>query len=168
MIKRLKRDSKNLSWHKSRFFPIKSSYNNEYKHIAIVGIGANIGDVKKRFDRLYIYFLNDKRVHISETSKILKNPPFGFLEQDDFLNAIIVMQTSLTPIKLLRVLQHAEKFFKRVRTFKNAPRTLDLDIIFFGSKKIMQKELIIPHPMYKKRDSVLLPLMSLKRYKRKI
>ena len=151
-----------LNWQKSRFFPFSKKSKKPYKHIAVIGIGGNVGDVKKRFDRVFRYFLNNTLLHVKETSPILKNPPFGFLEQDDFLNAIMVIQTSLNPSALLKFLQHTEKIFKRERSFKNAPRSLDLDIIFFDSVKIKQDRVIIPHPKWNERESVILPLLTLK------
>ena len=155
-------DAKKLSWQRSRFFPFLKKSQKRYKHIAVIGIGANIGDAKRRFDRVFRYFLNSSCLYIKETSPILKNPPFGYLEQNDFLNAVMIVQTSLSPNELLRFLQHTEKIFKRQRSFKNAPRTLDLDIIFFDSIKIMQNRLIIPHPKWSERISVVLPLLTLK------
>ncbi|MDR1285428.1 MAG: 2-amino-4-hydroxy-6-hydroxymethyldihydropteridine diphosphokinase [Campylobacteraceae bacterium] len=154
-------DNKVLRWHKTKFFPTSKMSNDEFKHTAFIGLGGNVGDVKKRFDRLFRYFLSSSLVHVSKTSPILQNPPFGYLKQDDFFNAIIVLQTSLSPQKLLKFLLHAEKIFGRERSFKNAPRTLDLDIIFFDTAKFMQKNIIIPHPKWQERLSVLLPLSML-------
>jgi 2-amino-4-hydroxy-6-hydroxymethyldihydropteridine diphosphokinase len=152
-----------LKWHKSRFFPILKVKKDEFKHTAFIGAGGNIGDVKKRFDRLFGYFANSSLVHVIKTSPILQNPPFGYLEQNDFFNAVIVMQTSLSAQKLLKFLLHTEKIFGRKRSFKNAPRTLDLDIIFFDTAKFMQKDIIIPHPKWQERLSVLLPLYMIER-----
>ena len=56
------------------------------RYRAIIGVGANIGDVKRRFAHLKVFFRRDRRVNISKISSILKNPPFGFLNQDDFYN----------------------------------------------------------------------------------
>ncbi|MFV0481737.1 MAG: 2-amino-4-hydroxy-6-hydroxymethyldihydropteridine diphosphokinase [Campylobacteraceae bacterium] len=153
--------TKNLSWHYGRFFPFKKEIDENYKNIAVIGIGSNIGDAKKRFTKLYRLLQDDKRVRVVQTSPILKNPPFGYLEQDDFFNAVMVLQTSLSAIRLLRFLLHVENKFKRERSFKNAPRTLDLDIIFFNTARIMQKNLIIPHPKFQERLSVLLPLAKI-------
>ena len=66
---------------------------------------------------------------------------------------------------MLKVLLHVEKVFGRKRSFKNAPRTLDLDIIFFDNQTIKQKDLIIPHPKWEERLSVKVPLSELKRFK---
>ncbi|MDR1461087.1 MAG: 2-amino-4-hydroxy-6-hydroxymethyldihydropteridine diphosphokinase [Campylobacteraceae bacterium] len=154
-------DKQVLRWHKTKFFPISKIQKDEFKHTAFIGIGGNVGDTKKRFDRLYRYFLNSSLVHVSKTSPILQNPPFGYSKQDDFFNAMMIVQTSLNSQKLLKFLLHAEKIFGRKRSFKNAPRTLDLDIIFFDTAKFMQKNIIIPHPKWQERLSVLLPLLML-------
>ncbi|MDR2100171.1 MAG: 2-amino-4-hydroxy-6-hydroxymethyldihydropteridine diphosphokinase [Campylobacteraceae bacterium] len=147
-----------LKWHKTRFFPASKLAEGEFKHTALIGIGGNVGDVKKRFVALFRYFASCSLLHVSKTSPILQNPAFGYLEQNDFFNAVMVVQTSLSVQKLLKFLLHAEKIFGRVRSFKNAPRTLDLDIIFFDTAKFMQKDIIIPHPKWQERLSVLLPL----------
>lgn len=147
----------------NKFFPIRNRPKKRYKHLAVVGIGGNKGDVIKRFESVYRYFSKDRRFHVLETSPILKNPPFGFLEQKDFLNAIMLLQTSLSPKKLLKNLLHVEKINKRKRSFKNAPRSLDLDIIFYDNLNIKFKRLIIPHPHWYERQSVLIPLSFLKR-----
>ncbi|MDR0407908.1 MAG: 2-amino-4-hydroxy-6-hydroxymethyldihydropteridine diphosphokinase [Campylobacteraceae bacterium] len=158
-------EKRGLHWHKTKFFPILKTPRDGFKHTAFIGIGGNVGDVKKSFGRLFRYFLNSSLIYVIETSPILQNPPFGYLKQDDFLNAIMVVQTSLSPQKLLKFLLHTENIFGRKRSFKNAPRTLDLDIIFFDTAKFMQKNIIIPHPKWQERLSVLLPLSMLKKRK---
>ena len=147
----------------NKFFPVKNKPKNRYKHLAVVGIGGNKGDVIKRFEFVYRYFFKDRRFHVLETSPILQNPPFGFLEQKDFLNAIILLQTSLSPKELLKNLLHIEKINKRKRSFKNAPRSLDLDIIFYDDLNIKFKRLTVPHPNWHERKSVLIPLSFIKR-----
>ncbi|MDR1976698.1 MAG: 2-amino-4-hydroxy-6-hydroxymethyldihydropteridine diphosphokinase [Campylobacteraceae bacterium] len=152
-----------LVWHRARFFPILKPKKEEFKHTALIGIGGNVGNVKKRFTRLFRFLLDSRLVYIYETSPILQNPPFGYDAQDDFYNALIAVQTSLSAQRLLRFLLHTEKVFGRKRSFKNAPRTLDLDIIFFDTAKFEQKDIIIPHPKWQERLSVLLPLSKLKK-----
>jgi len=147
-----------LTLYFEKFFPVKNPKKPEFKHIAIVGLGGNIGDVKKRFKAVYRYFLNDNRFWVLQTSPILKNPPFGYMKQNDFLNAVMVLQTSLSAKELLKNLLHVEKKHKRKRSFKNAPRSLDLDIIFYNKQNIRTKSLIVPHPSWHKRQSVTIPL----------
>ena len=97
-----------------------------------------------------------------ETAPILKNPPFGYINQSYFYNSLIVISTNLQPKALLRYILHAEKRFGRRRLFKDAPRTLDIDMIFYENRVINSRDLILPHPHWHKRDSVLIPLNYLK------
>ncbi|WP_324172695.1 2-amino-4-hydroxy-6-hydroxymethyldihydropteridine diphosphokinase [Sulfurimonas sp.] len=143
-------------------FPYKSEKKSSHRYRVTVGIGGNVGDVKRRFEHLFIYFKKDKRVELLQTSLILKNPPFGYVNQDYFFNSIIVLQVSMQPLVFLRYLHTIEKKFARKRSFANAPRTLDLDIIFFDDRVIKTHRLVIPHTQWSKRDSVVIPLEGLK------
>ncbi len=151
-----------LKFYKKKFYPYKQNNFTGKKHFCIIGIGGNIGDTIRRFEKLFIFLKKDKDFKILQTSPILKNPPFGFLNQDDFYNAVLLLKTNLTPFQLLRKLQKIEQKFKRKRFFKNSPRTLDLDIIFYDKISIIKHFLIIPHKDWKKRESVVLPLKQLK------
>jgi 2-amino-4-hydroxy-6-hydroxymethyldihydropteridine diphosphokinase len=149
-----------LSLIKQNLFPGHWS-GNARRHIAVVGIGGNVGDVKRRFEHLVAFFHRDRLVSLYQSSPILKNPPFGFEDQDDFHNAVMVLGTDLTPRAFLRHLLHTEKKFGRKRSFKNAPRTLDLDLLFFDDVVMNHKELTLPHPGWSHRDSVRIPLAYL-------
>jgi len=131
------------------------------RYEVVVGIGGNIGDVRRRFKHLFIEMKKDNRVELLRTSLILKNPPFGYTKQDDFFNSIILLKTSMQPISFLDYLMRLEKKFGRKRSFSNAPRTLDLDIIFFDNRVIKTKKLTIPHKDWSKRESVVIPLMGI-------
>ena len=139
-------------------FPFYAHTKGKHRYETVVGIGGNVGDVRRRFERLFVVLQKDKRVSLVKTSLILKNPPFGYKNQDDFFNSILVLKTSMQPKVFLRYLLRLEKKFGRRRSFANAPRTLDLDIIFFDNRKIDTKDLIVPHPFYTQRESVLIPL----------
>lgn len=132
------------------------------KREAILGIGGNIGDVIRRFEHLFTFFNRSALIHIKETSPILKNPPFGYMDQEDFYNALIRIETDLTPKALLRYILKVEKRFGRKRLFKDGPRTLDIDIIFYENRSEKDEKLTIPHPHWFERDSVLIPLSYLK------
>ena len=159
-IKRKLRDD--LSILKGLRFPFKTNSVGSYRYNSVVGIGGNIGDVKRRFDHLFYEIQKDKRVKLTQTSLILKNPPFGFKDQEDFFNSIIVLKTNMQPHAFLDYLMRLEKKFARKRTFANAPRTLDLDIIFFDNRVIETKKLTIPHPSWSSRESVVIPLSGIK------
>ena len=152
-----------LTLYFEKFFPIKNPKKPNFKHIAVVGMGGNIGDVKRRFEAVYRYFMKDKRFWVLQTSPILENPPFGYIKQNDFLNAVMVLQTSMSAKELLKNLLHVEKLHKRKRSFKNAPRSLDLDIIFYDNQNIRTGNLMVPHPDWYKRESVTIPLGFLER-----
>ena len=132
-------------------YPFKSLFYSSKNNFVTVGIGGNTGKVIKTFNKLFLALKSDCRFDILSTSPLLQNPPFGYLEQNDFLNAIIVLKTNLSPFESLREFQRYEKRFKRKRTFQDAPRTLDIDIIFFNDLKIVKKDLTIPHKGYKNR-----------------
>ncbi len=142
----------------TNLFPTKLNSCSNKSHIVTLGIGGNIGNVKQGFHKLFKMLNSDGRFSIISTSPILKNPPFGYLDQDDFKNAIIVVATDLSPHATLGAMQRYENRFKRKRSFKDAPRTLDIDMIFYDNKMINTKDLIIPHPHWYKRESVIIPL----------
>lgn len=127
-------------------------------HLVLIGIGGNIGDVVGRFERLLRYFKVSRVIKPIETAPLFDNPPFGFEEQPYFTNSLILAQTSLSPHRLMRYLLWVEKRFGRKRSFPNAPRTLDLDIIFFDNLHLKSRRLTLPHPHFAERDSVIIPM----------
>ena len=142
-------------------YPYKAKKISKKTHIVTLGIGGNIGDVKKRFNKLFLSLQSDSRFDIIKTSPILRNPPFGYLEQDYFLNAIIIIKTNLSPIEVLNEMQRYENRFGRKRSFQDAPRTLDIDIIFYDKLNVKSKRLTIPHKDWENRQSVIIPLFYL-------
>jgi len=140
------------------FYPYKSSKKSNLNR-AVIGVGGNVGNVVRRFKKLFLFLNSHPKVRVIETSIIYKNPPFGYLNQDDFFNTIMIIETKMSAVELLNFLLYVEKKFKRKRAFKNSPRTLDLDIILFNNLKIKSDKLTIPHPFFKERDSVLVPLV---------
>ena len=158
---RKKIDAKNTLI-KTKDFPcILSSQSG---HSVLLGIGGNIGDVVRRFEHLFYYFKRSSLLRIIETAPIVRNPPFGYTEQGDFYNSLLLIETFLSHKALLRYLLRVEKVFGRKRLFKDGPRTLDIDIIFYENVKMETKELTLPHPGWKERASVLIPLSMMKRY----
>ncbi|HEY9190394.1 MAG TPA: 2-amino-4-hydroxy-6-hydroxymethyldihydropteridine diphosphokinase [Sulfurovum sp.] len=144
---------------RTAYFPC--SLPAESGHPVLLGIGGNVGDVVRRFEHLYHYLKRSSLVRIIETAPILKNPPFGFTEQEDFYNSLIVIETLLRPKALLRYVLRVEKIFGRKRLFKDGPRTLDIDIIFYDNVAMETKDLTLPHPGWRERDSVLVPMQYL-------
>lgn len=143
-------------------FPKIFNSTSKKRYEITLGIGGNIGNTKDLFDKLILCLKRDARFTLLMTSPLLQNPPFGFLEQSDFLNGIIRLKTNLCPNAFLKAMQRYEKKFGRKRSFQDAPRTLDIDIIFFDNKKINTKNLIIPHKNWANRESVIIPLKHMK------
>ena len=158
MIKR-KIDDKNTLMN-SRAYP--ALFKSKGGHKSLLGIGGNIGDVVRRFEHLLCYLKRSAFISVIETGPILKNPPFGYVEQGDFYNSLLLVETQLTPKALLRYVLRVEKLFGRKRLFKDGPRTLDIDILFYENVKMDTKDLILPHPEWMKRNSVLIPLLHMK------
>ena len=143
-------------------YPYLSRKNSKKPFQSTLGIGGNIGDVTRRFNHLFYHLKKSPFVDVVETSPILKNPPFGYVEQDDFQNALVIVKTCLRPKALLRYILHVEKKFGRKRSFPNAPRTLDIDMIFYEQIQMDTKELTVPHPHWASRTSVIIPLTYIK------
>ena len=161
MIKR-KVLTKNNTLIFTQYFPYNTNTGNVKKHKALLGVGGNIGDVLRRFEHLFWYFKRSSFVSVIETAPILKNPPFGYVEQRDFYNSLMLVETNLTPRELLNYVLRVEKLFGRKRFFKDGPRTLDIDIIFYENVRMETKNLTLPHPGWMKRNSVLIPLSMMK------
>ncbi|MEW6170356.1 MAG: 2-amino-4-hydroxy-6-hydroxymethyldihydropteridine diphosphokinase [Candidatus Omnitrophota bacterium] len=123
-----------------------------------LGIGSNLGrrqiNIKKAIELLK-QLPNTK---LTKISKLIETRPVGGPKQRKFLNAAIEIKTSLKPLILLKALKKIEKDLGRVKTIKNGPRVIDLDILFYNEKNIHEKNLIIPHPRMFQRDFVLKPL----------
>ena len=158
-----KKLTQNLTLFYTSNYPKKFNSTSNKKYSVTIGIGGNIGNTKKIFDKLILCLKKDSRFTLLMTSPLLQNPPFGFLEQSDFLNGIIALKTNLAPNEFLKNMQRLEKRFGRKRSFQDAHRTLDIDIIFFNNKKINTKDLIVPHKDWANRESVIIPLIEMKR-----
>lgn len=98
---------------------------------------------------------------IKRVSAIYKTAAWGNTNQPDFFNQVLVIQTSLTPEQTIQSILAIEKSMGRIRTKKNAPRIIDIDILFFNKEIINKKILIIPHPLLQNRNFVLTPLNEL-------
>ena len=160
MVKR-----KELNRHHTLIFTPHFPYNTNKKRLyarALLGFGGNIGDVVRRFEHLFWFIQRSPLIHVVETAPILKNPPFGYTKQDDFYNTLMLVETKLNPEALLRYVLRIEKLYGRKRSFANAPRTLDIDIIFYENVERKSETLTLPHHGWQERISVLIPLSMMK------
>ena len=147
---------------RSAVFPMRRRERGNFKNLYLLGLGGNLGDVRRRFERFYRVLQSDTRFFVAQNSLILKNKPFGFLRQENFLNAVMLVQSSLWPDPMLKMMQRAELKFGRKRSCKNAPRTLDVDILYASAKVRPDGRLALPHPGANERISVILPLGTMK------
>jgi len=139
-------------------FPARHTEKRPARGVEIwLGIGGNLGDTIRRFQRLRFFLMRQNDLKLIESSPILINPPFGYLEQPEFANAVLRLRAKLPPLRLLRRMQEVERRFGRRRSFKDAPRTLDIDLLFYGDRRIDHPRLTIPHPGWSGRLSVLWP-----------
>ena len=123
-----------------------------------LALGSNINP--KRNVALALKYLA-KIGRVISVSKFIKTKPEGYLNQADFLNGAVKFQTSLTPQDLLKELKNIERLLKRNTPFRNGPRTIDIDIIFYGNLVLKTEELTVPHPRAHKRLFVLKPLAEI-------
>jgi 2-amino-4-hydroxy-6-hydroxymethyldihydropteridine diphosphokinase len=124
-----------------------------------LAFGSNIGDAKTIFNQAYS-LLEEHCQHIAHSSLYLTTP-YGYKDQNDFTNAAFEVRTNLSPLDLLSLTQRVEVQCGKKTPFKNGPRSLDIDILFYGSRVVTDAHLKIPHPHLHDRDFVLLPMAEI-------
>ena len=127
-------------------------------HKAYVAVGSNLGDSKAYIDRGIDVLKADKNIRILKQSELIRTKPYGGIDQPDFLNGMIIIETVYEPLELLHVLNKTEALCDRERTLRWGPRTLDLDIIYYDDVIMDSHELTIPHVDMQNREFVLKPL----------
>ena len=125
-----------------------------------VGLGANLGDAAAALDAAVLALSALPETKLSARSKTYRSAPID-AQGPDYLNAVVELQTALSAATLLRELQHIEHTFGRERPYRNAPRTLDLDLLLHGQDTVATTDLTVPHPRLHERAFVLLPLSEL-------
>ncbi|AFI06231.1 2-amino-4-hydroxy-6-hydroxymethyldihydropteridine diphosphokinase [Helicobacter cetorum] len=144
----------------THFFPSASKSGVCFSNRVVLGIGGNIKSPLKTLERCYLWLKNHSGIGRLLTSPIYLNPPFGYTQQPTFYNATIVLRTYLSLREFFALVFYIERRFgrKRKRDFKDAPRTLDIDILAFNKVVLNQAYLTLPHPKWHERESVLVPL----------
>ena len=125
--------------------------------MACVALGANLGDAVATVRQSLIDVAGLRQTQLVKASSLYRTAPFE-AQGPDFINAVVLLQTQLSPLELLHALQALELQSGRERPYVNAPRTLDLDVIFYGDVVLETPELTLPHPRWQARAFVLLPL----------
>jgi 2-amino-4-hydroxy-6-hydroxymethyldihydropteridine diphosphokinase len=126
---------------------------------AYIGMGSNLGDSAASL-RAAVRRLTDLGT-IAAASPVYETDPVGYADQPDFLNAVIALDTPLEPESLLDELLTIEAEFKRERGIRYGPRTLDLDLLWYGGRELHTERLTLPHPRAHEREFVLRPLADI-------
>tara|TARA_B110000238_G_C16087598_1_gene422311 strand:- start:246 stop:725 length:480 start_codon:yes stop_codon:yes gene_type:complete len=126
--------------------------------IIFIALGSNIDSPKKQVKDGIFSISKINGVTLLKKSYLYETSPVGFLDQPNFVNAVIKIESDLNPQKLLDKLLNIENFAGRIRINKNGPRILDLDILLFDELILNENNLIIPHPRMHERLFVLIPL----------
>ena len=129
--------------------------------VAFVGIGSNLEDPRAQVLRALDELAELPGTRVTARSSLYRTAPIGHAAQLDFINAVAAVDTQLSPDALLRELQAIESRHRRKRSFPNAPRTLDLDLLVYGDARIDEPGLNVPHPRMHERAFVLAPLVEL-------
>lgn len=129
--------------------------------IAYIGIGSNMNDPLLQVARALREIEELPRTRLLRSSSFYETEPVGFAGQARFVNAVAAVDTTLEPRELLDGLLEIERRHGRVRTIKNGPRTLDLDILLYGQRVIDEDALTVPHPRLHERAFVLEPLLEI-------
>ena len=128
---------------------------------AFVALGSNLSDPPAQIRRALQALAAMPGTRLVRWSSLYRNPPAGYLDQPEFVNAVAEIETRLAPRDLLEQLLAIECAHGRVREFPNGPRTLDLDILLYGERAVREPKLTIPHPRMLERAFVLVPLAEI-------
>ena len=134
------------------------------RHRAYIGLGSNMGDREEYLKQAIIAIDSLEDVRVCQQASIRETEPYGYLDQDPFLNTVISLETLLEPEELLAKMMQIEKEAGRTREIHWGPRTLDLDILLYDDQVLTSPDLIIPHPGIEKRSFVLDPLCEIVPY----
>ncbi len=125
-----------------------------------IGVGSNLGNREENIKNAKS-LLNKTKIKILKESSLIETRPVGGPKQGKFLNGVLEIETKLSPDKLLQTLKTIERKLARIKTVKNGPRTIDLDILLYEDKVIKTSKLIIPHPRMHERSFVIKPLKEI-------
>lgn len=128
---------------------------------AFIALGSNLDDPPAHIHRALEALAGLPATRLVRRSSLYRNPPAGYLDQPDFVNAVAQIETRLGPRALLDALLALEQAHGRVRDRPDGPRTLDLDVLLYGGRSVREPGLTIPHPRMLERAFVLVPLAEI-------
>lgn len=130
-------------------------------HRAFIGLGGNLGDPQAAMREALNLLETSPDVRITAVSSLYRTPPWGKVDQPDFLNAVAEVATRLEPRGLLDLCLSTESQLKRVRTERWGPRVIDMDILWFEGRSVDEPGLQVPHPRMEERAFVMVPLAEI-------
>ncbi|GAB6167642.1 2-amino-4-hydroxy-6-hydroxymethyldihydropteridine diphosphokinase [Clostridium carnis] len=133
-------------------------------HKAYISFGSNVGDKLQNIREAIDKIGNHKEIKIGKVSSLIKTEPWGYEDQEEFLNGAMEIDTTLSHRELMKVLLEIESEMKRERIIRWGPRIIDLDIIFFDNIISSDEDIILPHPRMEFRNFVLEPLNEIAPY----
>lgn len=128
---------------------------------AYLSVGSSEGNRQENIETAIALLNGVRGVKVEKVSSVIETQPYGGVAKNKFLNCAVCVSTFLSPYALLKEIHKIENNCGRVRTVKWGDRTLDIDIIFYGDKKIFDEKLTVPHSDYKNREFVLIPLKEI-------
>lgn len=128
---------------------------------AYIALGSNVGHRVHNIESACRLMSANGTVRVVDTGLLYETEPMYHLNQGTFINTVVIVQTELQPLELLHFLQSIEKRLGREKTIVNGPRSIDLDILYYGGDTIYLPELQVPHPRILERSFVLWPLRNL-------
>ena len=131
------------------------------RHTAYISLGSNMGDMEGQLRFAVSQLKKARGCRVIRVSEFIETAPYGFTEQDDFLNGCLELETLMPPHELLDLLHDIENQAARVRDAHWGPRTLDLDIVFYDDAVISDDKLRVPHADMRNREFVLAPLSEI-------
>lgn len=127
---------------------------------AVIALGANLGDARAAVAGAVGALRAEAGIEVIAESSVYATAPIGGVEQPDYLNAVVIVETSLSPRELLDALHAIENSWHRTREVRWGPRTLDLDLIDYAGVTSDDPELTLPHPRAHERAFVLVPWLE--------
>lgn len=134
---------------------------DEREHRAFLGLGGNLGDPRASMRQALEHIRLSGSVVLDAVSSLYRTPPWGKLDQPDFLNSVAAIRTTLTPQELLELCLSTERHMKRVRHGRWGPRLIDVDVLWFDGLTVTETGLELPHPRITERAFVLVPLAEI-------
>lgn len=128
--------------------------------VAYLGLGANLGDARQTLKDAVVCLAQQPGITVLAKSSLYRSAPLD-ADGDDYYNCVVAIGTVLPARRLLELCLSTENHFGRERPYRNAPRTLDLDILLYGDEAIDDADLVVPHPRLTERAFALVPLIEL-------